>query len=141
MNIALRRFLHNHGNIATEGSPKPGLCPTLISNDFKGSSMILFSALLAKWNSLTCNDKVTLPAFSCLQENSISPKITLETNNVNVKLVADAPYETDVMNVSNNLKNNTTFVEFDPYTYNKTTGEAGWIVMAVEKGDDIIWVG
>ena len=33
MNIALRRFLHNHGNIATEGDPKPGLCPyTLISN-------------------------------------------------------------------------------------------------------------
>ena len=31
MNIALSRFLHNHGNIATEGSP------TLISNDFKGS--------------------------------------------------------------------------------------------------------
>ena len=30
---ALRRF---HGNIATEKSPKPGLCPTLISNDFKG---------------------------------------------------------------------------------------------------------
>ena len=38
MNIALRRFLHYLGNIATEGSPKPGLCPTLISNDFKGSS-------------------------------------------------------------------------------------------------------
>ena len=37
MNIAFRRFLHNHGNIATEGSPKPGLCPTLISKDFKGS--------------------------------------------------------------------------------------------------------
>ena len=37
MNIALRRFLHNHGNIATEGSPKPGLYPTLFSNDFKGS--------------------------------------------------------------------------------------------------------
>ena len=36
MNIALRCFLHNHGDIATEGSPKPGLCPTLISNDFKG---------------------------------------------------------------------------------------------------------
>ena len=36
MNIALRRFLHNHGNIATEGRPKLGLCPTLISNDFKG---------------------------------------------------------------------------------------------------------
>ena len=35
MNIALRRFLHNHGNIATEGSPKPGLCPTLISNSFE----------------------------------------------------------------------------------------------------------
>ena len=35
--IALRRFLHNHGNIATEGIPKPGLCPTLFSNDFKGS--------------------------------------------------------------------------------------------------------
>ena len=29
-------FLHNHGNIATERSPKPGLCPTLISKDFKG---------------------------------------------------------------------------------------------------------
>ena len=37
MNIALRRFVHNHGNIAGEGSPKPGLCPTLISNDFKDS--------------------------------------------------------------------------------------------------------
>ena len=37
MNIVLRRFLHNHGNIATEGSPNPGLCPTLILNDFKGS--------------------------------------------------------------------------------------------------------
>ena len=37
MNITLRRFLHNHGNNATEGSPKPGLCPTLISNGFKGS--------------------------------------------------------------------------------------------------------
>ena len=39
MNIALLRSLHNHGNIATEESPKPGLCPTstLISNDFKGS--------------------------------------------------------------------------------------------------------
>ena len=23
-------------NIATEGNPKPGLCPTLISHDFKG---------------------------------------------------------------------------------------------------------
>ena len=34
MNIALRRFLHNHGDIATEVSPKPRLCPTLISNDF-----------------------------------------------------------------------------------------------------------
>ena len=37
MNSALRRFLHNPGNIATEGSPKPGLCPALISNDFKGA--------------------------------------------------------------------------------------------------------
>ena len=42
INIALRRFLHNHGNIATEGSPKVRLCPTLISNDFKGS---LYSVL------------------------------------------------------------------------------------------------
>ena len=31
MNIALRHFLHNHGNIGTEGSTNPGLCPTLIS--------------------------------------------------------------------------------------------------------------
>ena len=30
MNIALRRFLHNHGNIVAARSPKPGLCPTLI---------------------------------------------------------------------------------------------------------------
>ena len=30
INIALRRFLHSHGNIAIEGSPKPGLCSTLI---------------------------------------------------------------------------------------------------------------
>ena len=37
VNIALRRFLHNHGNIATEVSPKPGLCPIIIYNDFKGS--------------------------------------------------------------------------------------------------------
>ena len=29
MNIALRRFLHNHGNIATKGSAKLRLCPTL----------------------------------------------------------------------------------------------------------------
>ena len=27
MNIALRRFLRNYGNIATKGSPKPELCP------------------------------------------------------------------------------------------------------------------
>ena len=33
MNIASRRFLHNHGNIVTEGCPKPVLCPTLILND------------------------------------------------------------------------------------------------------------
>ena len=30
VNIVLRRFLHNHGNIATEGSPKSGLYLTLI---------------------------------------------------------------------------------------------------------------
>ena len=29
-------FLHNHGNIAAEGSPKQGLCYGLISIDFKG---------------------------------------------------------------------------------------------------------
>ena len=37
VNIALRRFLQNRDNIATEGSTKPGICPTLISNDIKGS--------------------------------------------------------------------------------------------------------
>ena len=36
MNIAFRRFLHNHGNIATGGIPEPGLYPTLILNDTKG---------------------------------------------------------------------------------------------------------
>ena len=30
VNIALRRFLHNHGNIATGENPKSELCPTLI---------------------------------------------------------------------------------------------------------------
>ena len=30
VNIALYRPLHNHGNMATEGSPKSGQCPTLI---------------------------------------------------------------------------------------------------------------
>ena len=30
VDIALRCFLHNHHIIATEGSPKPGLCPSLI---------------------------------------------------------------------------------------------------------------
>ena len=30
VNIVLRRFLYNHGNIATEGSPRSWLCPTLI---------------------------------------------------------------------------------------------------------------
>ena len=39
MNIALRRFLHNYGNIATEGSPKPGLYPTLNSSEW-----VLYSA-------------------------------------------------------------------------------------------------
>ena len=36
-NIALRRFLHNQGNIASEGSAKPGLCPAFILHDLKGS--------------------------------------------------------------------------------------------------------
>ena len=36
MNIALRRFLHNHGNMATEGSLKPGL--------FRVTSRVLYSA-------------------------------------------------------------------------------------------------
>ena len=30
VNIASRHILHNHGNVATERSPKLGLCPTLI---------------------------------------------------------------------------------------------------------------
>ena len=37
MNIALRRFLHNYANIATEGRLKTGLCPTIILKYFKGS--------------------------------------------------------------------------------------------------------
>ena len=36
MNIVLRRFLHNLGNSATKIRPKPRLCPTLISSNFKG---------------------------------------------------------------------------------------------------------
>ena len=35
VNIALRHFLHNHGNIGTEGSPKN--YAILLSYDFKGS--------------------------------------------------------------------------------------------------------
>ena len=39
VNMALRRFLHNHDNIATEWSPKPGLSmPYSYLNDFEGSS-------------------------------------------------------------------------------------------------------
>ena len=74
----------------------------------------------------------------------MSPKITLGTTNLNVKLSGDAPYEIDIMNVSAlsyNLQNNNISIDFDRFAYNKTTGEAGWIVMAVEKGDDTIWVG
>ena len=42
MNNVLSRFLHNHGNIATEGSPKPGLCPSLLL--FRMTSRVLYSA-------------------------------------------------------------------------------------------------
>ena len=35
MNIALRRFLHNHGNIAIQGNPRE--YALLFLNDFKGS--------------------------------------------------------------------------------------------------------
>ena len=30
VNVALRRFLQNHGNIATAGRPESELCPTLM---------------------------------------------------------------------------------------------------------------
>ena len=60
MNIALRRFLHNHGNIATAGSPKLGLCPTLISNDFKGFAEYI-SFLITIWKE----DFVTLSLRVC----------------------------------------------------------------------------
>ena len=40
MNIALRRFLHNHDNIASERSPKPGLCRSLISNEFTSRTVL-----------------------------------------------------------------------------------------------------
>ena len=53
MNIALRRFLHNHGNIATEGSPKPGLYPTLISNDF--NDFIVHSTIGSTVHSMSLN--------------------------------------------------------------------------------------
>ena len=39
VNIYLCRFPHNQGNIATDGSPKSGQCPTLISNDFIGGTV------------------------------------------------------------------------------------------------------
>ena len=45
VDIALRYFLRNHGNIETERSPKPGLCPTLIWKDKYNSAMIY----LAVW--------------------------------------------------------------------------------------------
>ena len=38
MNVALRRFLHNHGNIATEGSPNYALLL------FRMTSRVLYSA-------------------------------------------------------------------------------------------------
>ena len=52
MNIALRRFLHNHGNIATEGSPKPRRALLL----FRMTSRVLYSA---RYHTQHC----TLQAF------------------------------------------------------------------------------
>ena len=40
MNIALRRFLHNHGNIETEGRAKPGLYALLL---LRMTSRVLYS--------------------------------------------------------------------------------------------------
>ena len=38
VNFAIRRFLHNHGNSATNGSPTPGLdYALLLTNDYKRS--------------------------------------------------------------------------------------------------------
>ena len=53
INIALRRFLHNHGNIETEGSPKSGLYALLL---FRMTSSVLYSA---KYHRQHC----TLHAF------------------------------------------------------------------------------
>ena len=41
VNIASRRFLHNHGNIATEWSPMLGLCSTYC---YRMTSRVLYSA-------------------------------------------------------------------------------------------------
>ena len=60
VNIALRRFLHNHGNIATEGGSKSGLCPTLIIID-KGSSVIFQGSSLPEHS-----DFVLQYWFSCV---------------------------------------------------------------------------
>ena len=40
MNIVIRRFLYKHGNIATEGSPRPGHVLLL----FRMTSRVLYSA-------------------------------------------------------------------------------------------------
>ena len=54
MNIALRLFLHNHGNIATQESLKLRLCPTLISNDLEGL-FILHSTIGSTVHSMPLN--------------------------------------------------------------------------------------
>ena len=50
-NIVLCRFLHNHGNIATEGSPKSRLCPTPIEW-LQGFFTIHVSGIWTVWNTL-----------------------------------------------------------------------------------------
>ena len=53
MNIALRRFLHNHNSIVTEGSPKSGLCLTLIK--WLQWSSIVHSAIYSTMHSTPLN--------------------------------------------------------------------------------------
>ena len=69
VNSALRRSLHNHGNIATEGNPKLGLCPTLIEwlQRFFISTVLHTPGLWTVWSTVYMhnhNDKhSTQPGF------------------------------------------------------------------------------
>ena len=87
MNIVLRRFLHNHGISRQKEAPKPGLCPTLISNSVPYS---------AQYHRQHC----TLPAFEQFgalymhnHDDKYSSRPVFEPGNPRLQAPVDRAYE------------------------------------------------